>query len=518
MARVSLEGVTKSYGRGDAAVRDLDLEVRDREFLVLVGPSGCGKTTTLRMIAGLESLSSGRIFIGDKDISRVAPKDRDIAMVFQSYALYPHMTVYKNMAFGLELRYGGSWLTRVWRRLFQPERAKELAVKRRQVPERVRAAAQTLGIEHLLKRKPHQLSGGERQRVALGRSIVREPAAVLFDEPLSNLDARLRTEMRVELKRLHRQLGATMIYVTHDQVEALTLGDRIAVMQQGELLQVGTPMEVYDQPHDTFVAQFLGSPGMNLWPGRLVRQPHGFGFIPAGMPRAGSMADGSHAVTASEPPRGDSVDRRGMIELRREQLTDDLYEAIESKWQVARGGKNETGQASEQSRHERGSSTAATGDPSHGLEVTLGVRPEDVMVEWGDETRQDHGARQEHETRQNEQTRRDWQHTQPGLAPTWDAQVVAVDRLGDSAMLYLAMAESDQEATRTVDIGGEVDSEDGRKIGEARGVAALGMELVARASGRIPNLVGARVRVGLELERIHFFDHKSGINLLKAGR
>ena len=268
MAPVVLEGVSKHYPGGIAALDRINLEVNDREYLVLVGPSGCGKTTTLRIIAGLERASEGRIVIGQRLVNDVAPKDRDIAMVFQNYALYPHMSVYKNMAFGLELRYGAGWGARIWNRLTRPSKANELASRRRDIKRQVQEAARILAIEPLLDRMPRQLSGGERQRVALGRAIVRQPAAFLFDEPLSNLDARLRVAMRYELKRLHQRLDATVVHVTHDQVEALTLGDRIAVMDKGRLQQVGSPREVYDRPHNRFVAEFIGSPPMNLLAGR----------------------------------------------------------------------------------------------------------------------------------------------------------------------------------------------------------------------------------------------------------
>ena len=272
MATVLLNRVTKEYSDSVVAVDDINLEVNDREFLVLVGPSGCGKSTTLRLIAGLETCERGEIKIGTRVVNDVSPKDRDIAMVFQNYALYPHMSVYKNLSFGLELRFGGGIVSRGIRRIFNPRVAAELGEQRRGISNRVRSAAQRLGIEHLLKRKPHQLSGGERQRVALGRAIVRNPAAFLFDEPLSNLDAKLRTEMRVELKRLHRELEATMIYVTHDQVEAMTLGDRIAVMNGGKIQQVGPPLSVYRQPANVFVAGFIGSQPMNLMAGTIVMQ------------------------------------------------------------------------------------------------------------------------------------------------------------------------------------------------------------------------------------------------------
>ncbi len=272
MAGVALENVSRVFPGGVTAVDSIDLEVGDQEFLVLVGPSGCGKSTTLRMIAGLEEVTAGEIRIGNRVINDLAPKDRDIAMVFQNYALYPHMSVYKNMAFGLELRYGGSLPVRLLRRIVRPARAADLACRRREIDGKVRSAAQTLGIEHLLERLPRQLSGGERQRVAVGRAIVRQPAVFLFDEPLSNLDAKLRVEMRRELKELHRRLAATMIYVTHDQVEALTLGERIAVMNHGAIQQVGRSMDVYDRPRNRFVAGFLGTPSMNFIEGALTQE------------------------------------------------------------------------------------------------------------------------------------------------------------------------------------------------------------------------------------------------------
>ena len=243
MARVRLEGVRKIYqDGGHIAVHGVDLEVTDGELVVLVGPSGCGKSTTLRMIAGLESITDGKLYIGNRFVNDVPPKDRDIAMVFQNYALYPHMTVRENLAFALRLR-----------KLSQLE-----------IDRRVRQAADTLGLQEVLERKPRQLSGGQRQRVAVGRAIVREPAVFLFDEPLSNLDAKLRVQTRREIAKLHRDLGATMIYVTHDQVEAMTLGDRIVVMNAGRVQQVDTPLALYDRPANRFVAGFIGSPAMNF--------------------------------------------------------------------------------------------------------------------------------------------------------------------------------------------------------------------------------------------------------------
>src|SRR5687768_11476517 len=247
MARVDLEQVTKVFPGGVKAVDSVDLAVADREFVVLVGPSGCGKSTTLRMIAGLEDVTSGTVRIGDRVVNDVPPKDRDIAMVFQNYALYPHMTVYKNMAFALKLR----------------------KVPKPQIQQRVIEAAKMLEIEHLLERRPRELSGGQRQRVAVGRAIVREPAAFLFDEPLSNLDAKLRVTTRAELKRLHRRLRTTTIYVTHDQEEAMTLGDRIVVMKDGAIQQADTPLRTYNHPANRFVAGFIGMPPMNFFDGTI---------------------------------------------------------------------------------------------------------------------------------------------------------------------------------------------------------------------------------------------------------
>jgi multiple sugar transport system ATP-binding protein len=242
MATVTFDHVYKRYSPDVVAVNDLNIEIADGEFLVLVGPSGCGKTTALRCVAGLETISEGNLRIGDRVVNDVAPKDRDIAMVFQSYALYPHMSVYDNLAFGLKLR----------------------KTPKADIERRVKEAAGILGLDRFLDRKPKALSGGQRQRVALGRAIVREPAVFLMDEPLSNLDAKLRVQTRAEIARLHQRLGTTTVYVTHDQVEAMTMGDRIAVMKDGLLHQVGTPQELYDGPLNVFVAGFIGSPAMNF--------------------------------------------------------------------------------------------------------------------------------------------------------------------------------------------------------------------------------------------------------------
>ena len=256
MAELSIDQVKKRYPGGVEAVKGIALDIADGEFIVLVGPSGCGKSTLLRMVAGLETITEGEIKIGGRVVNDIEPADRDIAMVFQNYALYPHMTVYNNLAYGLRKR----------------------RTSRAEIDRRVKEAAGILELSELLDRKPRQLSGGQRQRVAMGRAIVRDPAAFLFDEPLSNLDAKLRVQMRVEIKSLQRKLGTTSLYVTHDQLEAMTLGDRLVVMNQGRVEQVGSPIDVYEKPASTFVAGFIGSPGMNLLP----MKANGSGFISAG--------------------------------------------------------------------------------------------------------------------------------------------------------------------------------------------------------------------------------------------
>ena len=247
MASVSLRGIRKSYD-GVEVIHGVDVEIRDGEFMVILGPSGCGKSTLLRMIAGLEAITAGEIAIGGRVVNALEPKDRDIAMVFQNYALYPHMSVYDNMSYGLRIR----------------------GMPKAEIEARVQKAATILELGDLLQRKPRQLSGGQRQRVAMGRAIVREPAVFLFDEPLSNLDAKLRVQMRIEIKRLHQNIGTTSVYVTHDQVEAMTLGDRLIVMNAGRAEQIGRPIDVYERPATTFVAGFIGSPAMNMLPARLA--------------------------------------------------------------------------------------------------------------------------------------------------------------------------------------------------------------------------------------------------------
>jgi multiple sugar transport system ATP-binding protein len=290
VAAVSLERVSKVYPGNYLAVNEISLDIRDHEFLVLVGPSGCGKTTTLRMVAGLEEISSGEIRIGDRVVNHIAPKDRDIAMVFQNYALYPHMTVYKNLAFALKLR----------------------KVPRPEIERRVQWAAQLLGLSELLDRRPRALSGGQRQRVAVGRAIVRQPQVFLFDEPLSNLDAKLRVTTRAELKRLQHDLKTTTIYVTHDQEEAMTLGDRVVVMHQGKIQQCGTPLEVYRDPVNKFVAEFVGMPPMNFLEGVLTKEANEVRF------RSGNWV--GHLPTARFHKEWDGQERKAGLGVRPEAL------------------------------------------------------------------------------------------------------------------------------------------------------------------------------------------------------
>src|SRR2546425_4286482 len=288
MASVSYDHVTKRFSGGTLAVNDFNLEVKDTEFMVLVGPSGCGKSTALRMLAGLEEVSEGEIRIGDQVVNDMPPRDRDIAMVFQSYALYPHMTVFDNLAFGLRMR----------------------GTPKGDIERRVNAAATILELGPLLKRKPRQLSGGQRQRVALGRAIVREPQAFLLDEPLSNLDAKLRVQTRIELQKQHRALHATFIYVTHDQVEAMTMGDRIAVMRDGVLQQVAPPREIYDNPANMYVAGFIGSPTMNFIPVRIHNTTAKASGFEIELPRAPGVENGILGIrpeALDEHPRESQV-------------------------------------------------------------------------------------------------------------------------------------------------------------------------------------------------------------------
>ncbi len=295
MASLSLRQVGKIYQGGVIGAKDVNLEIADKEFLILVGPSGCGKSTTLRMIAGLEEISEGELYIDDKLVNDVAPKDRDIAMVFQNYALYPHMTVFENMAFGLKLR----------------------KVPKAIIKEKVHEAAKILDIEHLLDRKPKALSGGQRQRVALGRAIVREPKVFLMDEPLSNLDAKLRVQMRAEIGKLHKRLGTTIIYVTHDQTEAMTMGSRIAVMKDGYLQQCDTPTTLYDEPVNLFVAGFIGSPQMNFINATLEKDANG--VVLKGNGFSVTLPEGKSA----RPEIADYIGKEVVIGIRPENIYDD---------------------------------------------------------------------------------------------------------------------------------------------------------------------------------------------------
>ena len=436
MAQVVLENVSKRFPDGTLAVDDISLRVDDREFLVLVGPSGCGKSTTLRLIAGLEAGGSGDIRIGDRVVNEVAPKNRDIAMVFQNYALYPHMTVYRNLSFGLMLRYGGGVFARVLRRVIQPRRAAELAQLRSGIDSQVRQAAGRLGIEHLLDRRPYQLSGGERQRVALGRAIVRDPAAFLFDEPLSNLDAKLRQQMRVELKRLHSELNATMIYVTHDQVEAMTLGDRVAVMNCGKIMQVGRPMEIYHQPANLFVARFIGAVPINLW-------------------RATVRRVGDHL----------KVDGEYSFSLQC-RLTDIFNTDTKGLGPNFRDGETR--------------------------DVVIGVRSEDMRA------------------------------TSDPSQGHFRGKVVAIDRLGDSAMVHLDPLNSEKlgnEGLGNEGLGQHSSGSDAVRGEDKRGTGKLaetgGGPRVFRAESNFAAEEGAEISIAVDTKKLNWFDHQTGDNLLK---
>ncbi|MHB8954020.1 MAG: ABC transporter ATP-binding protein [Pirellulaceae bacterium] len=319
MAALSLQGVSKVFAGPVSAVQELDLEIRDQELVVLVGPSGCGKTTTLRLIAGLEEPDRGVIRLDGRVINRTAPRDRNIAMVFQQSVLYPHLTVYQNMAVGLRWRHGGGWIQRCWRRWRHPAELPLETDRRQAIARQVHDAAEIVGVAHLLDRMPRQLSGGECQRVALGRAIVRRPAAFLLDEPLSHMDAHLRVEMRQEVKRLHERLQTTMLYVTHDQAEALALGDRVVVMHRGRIQQTGSPREVYQRPANVVVAGFFGAPGMNLIPGRWQQELGGGRFVadslaievPAATMAREAVASGAALTCGIRPEDLRVLDRQG---------------------------------------------------------------------------------------------------------------------------------------------------------------------------------------------------------------
>mgnify|MGYP004467321563 CR=1 FL=1 len=305
MASLSLRGIYKKYPGGVVAVSDVNVEIRDKEFIILVGPSGCGKSTTLRMIAGLEEISEGELYIGDRLVNDIAPKDRDIAMVFQNYALYPHMTVFDNMAFGLKLR----------------------KVPKDEIQKKVEEAAKILDLSHLLDRKPKAMSGGQRQRVAMGRAIVRNPQVFLLDEPLSNLDAKLRAQMRTEISKIHKRLGTTFIYVTHDQTEAMTLGDRIVVMKDGFIQQIDVPQVLYERPCNKFVAGFLGSPQMNFIDGELKQDANGTYYVEFGSESTKSSKGVKYQVAIPADKVNDKmpayVNKDVIIGIRPENISDD---------------------------------------------------------------------------------------------------------------------------------------------------------------------------------------------------
>jgi len=305
MASLSLRGIYKKYPGGFVAVTDVNIEIRDKEFIILVGPSGCGKSTTLRMIAGLEEISEGELYIGDRLVNDIAPKDRDIAMVFQNYALYPHMTVFDNMAFGLKLR----------------------KVPKDEIARKVEEAARILDLSHLLDRKPKAMSGGQRQRVALGRAIVRSPKVFLLDEPLSNLDAKLRAQMRTEISKLHKKLGTTFIYVTHDQTEAMTMGDRIVVMKDGFIQQMDTPQVLYESPANKFVAGFLGSPQMNFIDAYLRRDEYNRYVVEFGSEDSKTARGTKYTIVVPEsksiPDLQKYVDREVTLGIRPENVHDE---------------------------------------------------------------------------------------------------------------------------------------------------------------------------------------------------
>jgi multiple sugar transport system ATP-binding protein len=306
MAQVSLQKISKAFPGNVWAVKDVNLGIENKEFVVLVGPSGCGKSTTLRMIAGLEEATEGNIYIGDKRVNDVPPKDRNIAMVFQNYALYPHMTVYENMAFGLKLR----------------------KYPRLEIDARVKEAAHILGIEKLMHRRPRELSGGQRQRVAVGRAIVRKPLVFLFDEPLSNLDAKMRVQMRTEIKKLHTRLQTTMIYVTHDQTEAMTMGDRIVVMKDGIIQQIADPIELYDKPVNKFVAGFIGSPQMNFMKGTIVKKENKLYF------NEGNFQ--VKIIDAMAPKISSYIDKEIVFGIRPEDIYDKLFVSYASQENMVR--------------------------------------------------------------------------------------------------------------------------------------------------------------------------------------
>ena len=367
MAQITLDGVTKRYPDGYEAVSDMSLEIEDGEFVILVGPSGCGKSTALRMIAGLEDISEGELRIGGDVVNDKAPKDRDIAMVFQNYALYPHMSVRDNMGFALKLR----------------------GLDKEEIDKKVGEAARILDLEQHLERKPSQLSGGQRQRVAMGRAIVRDPAAFLMDEPLSNLDAKLRVQMRTEVSRIQNNLGTTTVYVTHDQTEAMTLGDRVAVMRAGRLQQVGSPMELYNHPNNLFVAGFIGSPAMNFMPatveGDTVKLPVGDVRLPEGAREAVSHMAGKQLIAGIRPENfedaavvTDDVKQRGSTFRARIDVVESMGSELYAHFTVDSDQNIESAELRELAEDAGGGEVPSSGEPG---KIVARFDPESAVQE-----------------------------------------------------------------------------------------------------------------------------------------
>ncbi len=465
MARVELDGVTKEFADGTVAVDRVSLDVSDQEFLVLVGPSGCGKTTLLRMISGLETCTSGEIRIGGRCVNGVKPRNRDVAMVFQGCTLFPHMSVFKNLAFGLKLRCGAGSPRSLFRRFLKPQPVEDERVsdvgklsvgeRRRKITQRVSRVAELLGVSDLLNRKPFQLSGGERQRVALGCAIVREPAAFLFDEPLTNLDASLRRELRLEIVRLQQRLQATMLFVTHDHIEAMTMGTRLVVMDRGRVRQLGTPQEVYQRPSDTFVANFVGELPMNLFSGELRSSGGKVGF-------------------ASQGGFASQVGKQGS--------------GMQLSWESSRfqpRGWREAGSPAFVSWFDR--------------PVLLGIRPEDVTLVDVRELGESVGG----ESVGGEPVN--------GDVSTLEAIVDSFESVGDTDVVHLKIV-------------GEGDGEGGVESGHG-GVerddssCALTVKCLKRSLGVSVGRwqAGRRLRVQVDINHVHFFEECSGENILKAG-